>query len=126
EPRGLAHRNRHAEEVGPIVLVQHPRAGKLCRIRQEHAADRGERVPLSATQELEGGVRSRGIDKLRMFEVAQSQGRSVITHGRDANARSVYVRNVLKSKTPPAPKRCSPIAESAARSRPRSERGRAP
>src|ERR1700675_3174087 len=38
ESRGLTLRHHHAEEVGPVVVLQHPRAGKLWRIRQEYSA----------------------------------------------------------------------------------------
>src|SRR5262249_46810626 len=60
--------NYHADEVGTVVLVQHAGAGKLCRILQQHAPDRGKRVRLSGTQELKRRTRSRGVDELGVLE----------------------------------------------------------
>src|SRR5215472_15832328 len=65
-------------------------------MRQKYAADRGKRIRFSGTKEFESGIRSRRIYQLGVFEYsAQGQGRSVIAHDRDANARSIYVRNTL-------------------------------
>ena len=33
ESLGSTLRHHHADEVGPVVVLQHPRAGKLCGIR---------------------------------------------------------------------------------------------
>jgi len=53
ESRGLTLRHHHAEEIGPVGVVQYARAGKLCGIRQKHSTNGGKRVRLSRTQEFE-------------------------------------------------------------------------
>jgi hypothetical protein len=90
EPSGLTLPHYHPEQVSPVLVLQHPRAGELWGVCQKHSADRRKRVRLSSTHELESGIGGRRIHQFGMLEcAAQGQGRGMIPYDRNANARPI-------------------------------------